>query len=126
MAYDQVMVHAGLTSTQFQDSKTVSIFCSFINVKPILLISERMENNMMIDQNIARGREDLELPFFSLTTLANATNNFSSNNKLGEGGFGPVYKVTLQHAIIKTIEKSVLMIFTISRIYLNLRIFRVY
>jgi hypothetical protein len=85
-----------------------------------------MENNTMIDQNIARVREDLELPFFSLTTLANATNNFSSNNKLGEGGFGPVYKVTLQHAIIKTIEKSVLMIFTISRIYLNLGIFRVY
>ncbi|KAK1402842.1 Receptor-like serine/threonine-protein kinase [Heracleum sosnowskyi] len=36
--------------------------------------------------------EDLELPLFELRTLANATNGFSTNSKLGEGGFGPVYK----------------------------------
>ncbi|KAI7737799.1 hypothetical protein M8C21_011974, partial [Ambrosia artemisiifolia] len=36
--------------------------------------------------------EDLELPLFGLSTLLEATNNFSMNNKLGEGGFGPVYK----------------------------------
>ncbi|KAI3769204.1 hypothetical protein L6452_00304 [Arctium lappa] len=35
---------------------------------------------------------DLDLPLFSLSTLLGATNNFSFNNKLGEGGFGPVYK----------------------------------
>ncbi|KAG0478948.1 hypothetical protein HPP92_013667 [Vanilla planifolia] len=29
---------------------------------------------------------------FSLVTLRNATNDFSEENKLGEGGFGPVYK----------------------------------
>ncbi|RVW37249.1 Receptor-like serine/threonine-protein kinase SD1-8 [Vitis vinifera] len=38
------------------------------------------------------GQEHLELPLFDLDTLLNATNNFSSDNKLGEGGFGPVYK----------------------------------
>lgn len=36
---------------------------------------------------------DLELPVFGLSTIATATNNFSEKNKLGEGGFGPVYKV---------------------------------
>ena len=41
--------------------------------------------------------EDLELPLFKLDTIANATNNFSFNNKLGQGGFGPVYKVNSQH-----------------------------
>jgi len=41
-------------------------------------------------------QEDLELPFFDLATIVNATNNFSIENKLGEGGFGPVYKVNLQ------------------------------
>jgi hypothetical protein len=35
----------------------------------------------------------LELPLFQFTTIAKATNGFSFNNKLGEGGFGPVYKV---------------------------------
>jgi hypothetical protein len=29
------------------------------------------------------------------STIASATNNFAINNKLGEGGFGPVYKVNL-------------------------------
>ena len=38
-------------------------------------------------------KEDLELPLFDLATIASATNNFSSTCKLGEGGFGPVYKV---------------------------------
>lgn len=34
-----------------------------------------------------------ELPVFSLDTIANATSQFNEDNKLGEGGFGPVYKV---------------------------------
>jgi hypothetical protein len=32
---------------------------------------------------------------FDLGTLACATNNFSVENKLGEGGFGSVYKVLI-------------------------------
>lgn len=31
---------------------------------------------------------------FDLPTLQEATENFSENNKLGEGGFGTVYKVS--------------------------------
>lgn len=34
-----------------------------------------------------------ELPFFNLSTISVATNNFSVSNKLGAGGFGSVYKV---------------------------------
>ena len=44
------------------------------------------------------GAEDLELPLFDFTTLANATNGFSKYSMLGEGGFGPVYKVILMAA----------------------------
>ncbi|KAI7757033.1 hypothetical protein M8C21_003146, partial [Ambrosia artemisiifolia] len=33
----------------------------------------------------------INLPLFSLSKLLVATNHFSSKNKLGEGGFGPVY-----------------------------------
>jgi hypothetical protein len=36
-----------------------------------------------------------ELPVFTFDCLAVATNNFGSSNKLGEGGFGLVYKVSL-------------------------------
>ncbi|XP_030929337.1 G-type lectin S-receptor-like serine/threonine-protein kinase SD1-1 isoform X2 [Quercus lobata] len=62
---------------------------------------EKLENNVMIDQNIKGQSEDVEVTFFTLATIAIATNNFSSNNKLGEDGFGLVYKVTLQRAFIK-------------------------
>ncbi|XP_060965200.1 G-type lectin S-receptor-like serine/threonine-protein kinase At4g27290 [Cannabis sativa] len=40
--------------------------------------------------------DELELPFFHLHTISLATDNFSEANKLGEGGFGPVYKGTLE------------------------------
>ena len=35
-----------------------------------------------------------QLPFFHLNVIVEATKNFSLNNKLGEGGFGTVYKVS--------------------------------
>ena len=42
------------------------------------------------DLNLFR-MEDLTL--FDVGKVATATNNFHSENKLGQGGFGPVYKV---------------------------------
>ena len=38
--------------------------------------------------------EDLELPLFTLSTMMTATYSFSVNNKHGQGGFGPVYRVS--------------------------------
>ncbi|KAK2644253.1 hypothetical protein Ddye_019448 [Dipteronia dyeriana] len=37
-----------------------------------------------------------DLPVFNFEKLAIATNNFNLTNKLGQGGFGPVYKGVLQ------------------------------
>ncbi|KAI3809975.1 hypothetical protein L1987_19580 [Smallanthus sonchifolius] len=53
-------------------------------------------NNFRHDPKNRSGDEDLELPLFGLSVLHKATNNFSVNNKLGEGGFGPVYKGVLE------------------------------
>ncbi|CAL9016679.1 unnamed protein product [Prunus brigantina] len=45
--------------------------------------------------DLGEDREDRELPLFDFNTIVHATNGFSSRNKLGEGGFGPVYQGTL-------------------------------
>jgi hypothetical protein len=37
--------------------------------------------------------KNAELLLFNYESISVATNNFSTVNKLGEGGFGPVYKV---------------------------------
>ncbi|PIN20581.1 Serine/threonine protein kinase [Handroanthus impetiginosus] len=46
---------------------------------------------------------------FTFTQIAAATDNFSSENKLGEGGFGPVYKGELQNGLqiaVKRLSKG--------------------
>ncbi|KAK9056997.1 hypothetical protein SSX86_024363 [Deinandra increscens subsp. villosa] len=55
------------------------------------------------------GNEDIELPLFYFSIILKATNNFSVNNKLGEGGYGPVYKGVLEdgHEIaVKRLAKT--------------------
>ena len=58
--------------------------------------------------SVVEEEEDLELPLFDTYTIATATNNFSFTNKIGEGGFGPVYKV-LSHYIYELIVKKKLL-----------------
>ena len=41
-----------------------------------------------------------DLPLFKLQKLEVATNFFSIENKIGQGGFGPVYKVTILSGVI--------------------------
>ncbi|XP_047965113.1 G-type lectin S-receptor-like serine/threonine-protein kinase At4g27290 [Salvia hispanica] len=52
--------------------------------------------------------EELELPMYDLSTIIKATDDFSANNKLGEGGFGPVYKGVLegQEVAMKRLSKT--------------------
>jgi hypothetical protein len=38
-------------------------------------------------------KREVQMPLFSFASVSTATDNFSIANKLGEGGFGPVYKV---------------------------------
>lgn len=58
-----------------------------------------------------RNREDvdLQLPMLDFSIIADATDNFSNENKLGEGDFGPVYKGKLkedQDIAVKRLSKT--------------------
>ncbi|KAL9321294.1 hypothetical protein ACSQ67_013133 [Phaseolus vulgaris] len=56
-----------------------------------------------------RNMDDIELPMFDFNTLTMATNNFSEENKLGQGGFGIVYRGRLMEGrdiAVKRLSKN--------------------
>ncbi|RDX88692.1 Receptor-like serine/threonine-protein kinase SD1-8, partial [Mucuna pruriens] len=55
----------------------------------------KLRENTSEDKKEEGSEEDLELPFFDFATIVRATNDFSSEKRLGQGGFGPVYRGTL-------------------------------
>ncbi|KAJ0983491.1 hypothetical protein J5N97_011746 [Dioscorea zingiberensis] len=60
------------------------------------------------DQLELSQKNDLELLLFDFGTIVSATENFSADNKLGQGGFGPVYKGMLgdgQEIAVKRLAK---------------------
>ncbi|KAK7322484.1 hypothetical protein VNO77_25865 [Canavalia gladiata] len=72
-------------------------------------MNDETENIIISTEKEEEDGEDLELPFFDLATISNATNGFSNDNKLGEGGFGPVYKGRLsdgREIAVKRLSRS--------------------
>ncbi|KAG6387366.1 hypothetical protein SASPL_152553 [Salvia splendens] len=53
--------------------------------------------------------EDIDVPIIKMANIVEATNNFSLENMLGSGGFGPVYKGQLstgQHIAVKRLSRT--------------------
>ncbi|GKV42589.1 hypothetical protein SLEP1_g49972 [Rubroshorea leprosula] len=70
---------------------------------------ERIEEKKENDIKNEGQDEDMELPVFQVATISHATDNFSLSNKLGQGGFGPVYKGKLvdgQEIAVKRLSLS--------------------
>ena len=55
-----------------------------------LTASESFKDVHNLESNSGKGSD---LLIFSFASIVDATNDFSLENKLGQGGFGPVYKV---------------------------------
>ncbi|TYI42237.1 hypothetical protein ES332_A01G084000v1 [Gossypium tomentosum] len=53
---------------------------------------EPTKNEQSGVKQLQKHKKEVEIPIFSFSSVSAATNNFSLSNKLGEGGFGPVYK----------------------------------
>ncbi|EEE59347.1 hypothetical protein OsJ_11431 [Oryza sativa Japonica Group] len=56
----------------------------------VICVIKAKKNRKAIPSALNNG-QDLDLPSFVIETILYATNNFSADNKLGQGGFGPVY-----------------------------------
>uniref|UniRef100_A0A7N2LSH3 non-specific serine/threonine protein kinase n=2 Tax=Quercus lobata TaxID=97700 RepID=A0A7N2LSH3_QUELO len=57
-----------------------------------MLDSEDVQALIDLSEFKEEDEEGIDVPFFDLESMLIATNNFSNENKLGEGGYGPVYK----------------------------------
>ncbi|KAL3684443.1 hypothetical protein R1sor_002465 [Riccia sorocarpa] len=67
---------------------------------------KRMKELRQIQEELAK--EDVRPPFFKYDELKAAAGDFSEKNKLGEGGFGAVYKAVLKDQIVavKVLEQT--------------------
>ncbi|KAI5571681.1 hypothetical protein BDE02_11G110000 [Populus trichocarpa] len=74
------------------------IFIAMLAIGLILYIRKKKaktKNSLEKDCNDEDENEVMELPIFDMKTIIKATENFSIDKKLGEGGFGTVYKGNL-------------------------------
>ncbi|CAN0924206.1 G-type lectin S-receptor-like serine/threonine-protein kinase RKS1 [Linum grandiflorum] len=60
----------------------------------------------MVTKEMERSKMYPELPFFSLDVICAATDNFSTDNKLGQGGFGSVYKGKFSSGEVVAVKRS--------------------
>ncbi|KAL2523615.1 G-type lectin S-receptor-like serine/threonine-protein kinase SD1-1 [Abeliophyllum distichum] len=84
----------------------VSLVCGMLILGFLIFcLIKKRKMKRASDDNV----KDIELPMFDLTTVTNATKNFSLTNMIGEGGFGIMYKGTLptgQEVTVKRLSKN--------------------
>lgn len=57
----------------------------------------KQENNSYKYSKQESQQDNSELPLFDLDTILTATGKFCSQNRIGQGGFGTVYRVNSLH-----------------------------
>ncbi|XP_028121637.1 G-type lectin S-receptor-like serine/threonine-protein kinase At1g61490 [Camellia sinensis] len=92
-----------------EDKKNKKFIISFTTISGVVLLGAFMygmhrwranqrvkRENMRKDFKMVDSMDTSELPIIDFDKILVATDNFSTTNKLGEGGFGPVYKGRLE------------------------------
>ncbi|KAL8103361.1 hypothetical protein AgCh_027794 [Apium graveolens] len=125
-AEDGEDIYVKMPSSELVKSRSSRVQIRFIFITSVILVVlvslifpvykkrklHKEENLKLNAESVALTKlehEDLELPSFDFKSIADATSNFSQEKKLGEGGFGPVYKGTLadgKEIAVKRLSKN--------------------
>ncbi|KAK9059752.1 hypothetical protein SSX86_020456 [Deinandra increscens subsp. villosa] len=91
----RILIVVVLTSSVISLVLVVALACRKVKNRSH---KKKQERRYMLDEkNKSMQMEPFDdIPYFSLSEVAEATANFSASNKIGEGGFGPVYKGVLE------------------------------
>ncbi|XP_010324341.1 G-type lectin S-receptor-like serine/threonine-protein kinase At4g27290 [Solanum lycopersicum] len=92
-----VRMAASELGSGYMGNTRISVIAIILTVSAIILVGflfwfamQRMKGDRGVGEG--KGKGDMELPLFDVMTISAATNNFSSDNIIGEGGFGSVYR----------------------------------
>ncbi|KMZ70048.1 S-locus receptor kinase (SRK) [Zostera marina] len=83
---------------------SVGVFIILLSVGISLWIKTRSQRGISTSHNQNLKWKD-EVSLFSITVISSATNNFSSDNKIGQGGFGSVYKGTMEDGMDVAVKR---------------------
>ncbi|KAK6932381.1 Serine-threonine/tyrosine-protein kinase, catalytic domain [Dillenia turbinata] len=88
----------------------VAVSAAFLTILCYCFLRKKKEKAAIVEDNSAVGEiTNVQSLQYDLRTIETATNNFSIENKIGEGGFGDVYKGTLsngQEVAVKRLSKG--------------------
>ncbi|KAK7405108.1 hypothetical protein VNO78_06304 [Psophocarpus tetragonolobus] len=97
LSFGKTIVSPELASTRHKKNSIIIIVTTVSATLGVILAMYFIHRRYISDESKAKENtekqlKDLDLPLFDLLIISTATNNFSLNNKIGQGGFGPVYK----------------------------------
>ncbi|KAL2327893.1 hypothetical protein Fmac_021320 [Flemingia macrophylla] len=98
-------------NTQIIVASTVAAICLVLLLSTYFICKMPKNNagNSLTEDNHTKHLDHLDIQLFDLPTIMTATSCFSFGNKIGEGGFGCVYKGILldgQEIAVKTLSRS--------------------
>lgn len=83
-------------------------------------IGDACYKNTLLRNDVEGSMNPSAIAFFNLHTMLVATNNFSQANKLGEGGFGLVYKVFIFSTNLPCFSLSFIRKFSMINTFMNM------
>ncbi|XP_056173191.1 G-type lectin S-receptor-like serine/threonine-protein kinase At4g27290 [Syzygium oleosum] len=99
-------IHSPVNKKILLTITVASVICGLLIAGIALSV---MRKSRIRRRGLQSQKEDIDLPLFDFSTIADATGHFSQTNMIGAGGFGSVYKGNLstgQEIAVKRLSRS--------------------